>query len=114
MGPPRFGLGLFAAEQLLIQFADFLQSGFQLAVVGQAAPYRSGLLGREADLANDAAGIADGKDGDRMALAASALGAAGAMADDALEQGAAEDLAGLGEAGEEAAAFADDLLVIHY
>jgi hypothetical protein len=35
------------------------------------------------------------------------------MTDGALEQGAAEDLAGLGKAGEEVIALADDLLLIH-
>jgi len=62
------------------------------------------LLLRETDLTNDAAGIANGEDGDRMAFAAGTLRAAGAMADGALEEGAAEDLAGLGETGEEAIA----------
>jgi hypothetical protein len=98
----------------LIQFADLLQSGFQLAVVAQATPYMSDFLWREADLTNNAAGIADSQHSDGMALATGALGAAGAMADGALEQGAAEDLAGLGEAGEEAVALADDLLLIHH
>jgi hypothetical protein len=36
------------------------------------------------------------------------------MADGALEQGSAEDLAGLGEASEEAIALACGLLLIHY
>ena len=74
----------------------------------------SDLLWKEADLTNDAAGIADSQHGDGVTFAAGAFGAAGAMADGALEQGAAEDLAGLGEAGEEAVALAGDLLLIHY
>ena len=98
----------------MIQLTDLLQSGFQLLVVGQTTPHESDLLLRETDLANDAAGIADGEDRDRMALAAGAFRAAGAMADGALEQRAAEDLAGLGEMGEEAVTPADDLLMIHY
>ena len=74
----------------------------------------SDLLLREADLTNDAAGIANGEDSDRMAFAAGAFGAAGAMADGALEQGAAEDLAGLGETGEEPITLLNDALLIHY
>jgi hypothetical protein len=83
-------------------------------VVVQTTPYIGNLLRRETDLTNDAAGIADGEDRDRMAFAAGALGAAGAMADSALEQGATEDLAGLGETGDEAVAPLDDLLLLHY
>jgi hypothetical protein len=99
---------------LLVHFTNLLQSGFQLAVIDQAAPHMSDFLWREADLTNDAAGIADSEHGDGVAFAAGAFGAAGAMADDAMEQGAAEDLAGLGEAGEEAVALADDLFLLHH
>jgi hypothetical protein len=99
---------------LPVQLADLLQSGLQLAVVGQTTPHIGDLLLREADLTNDAAGIADGEDGDRMAFAAGACGAAGAMADDALEQGATEDLAGLGETSEEAVALLNTLLLLHH
>jgi hypothetical protein len=49
-----------------------------------------------------------------MAFAAGTFGAAGAMADGALEQGAAEDLAGLGKAVEEAVALLHDPLLIHH
>jgi len=49
-----------------------------------------------------------------MALAARAFGAAGAMANGALEQRAAQDLAGLGEAVEEAVALLDDPLLLHH
>ena len=84
------------------------------AVVGQAHPDMTDLLGRQADLTNNTAGIADGEDGDGMTFAAGAFGTAGTMADGALEQGAAEDLAGLGKAGQEAVASLRDWLVIHY
>jgi len=72
------------------------------------------LLVGQADLTNDTAGIADVEDGDRMAVAAGAFEAAGTMADGALERGAAEDLAGLGEAGQETVATLNDPLSIHY
>ena len=83
-------------------------------VAGKAAPYLSDFLRREADLTNDAAGIAGGEHGDGVAFAAGAFGTAGAMADDAQEQGAAEDLAGLGELSEKALAPLDDPLMIHH
>jgi hypothetical protein len=49
-----------------------------------------------------------------VTFAVVALGAAGAVADDALEQGAAENAAGAGEARGEAVAFASDPLLFHY
>jgi len=99
---------------LLIDLADLLQSTLQLAIGSQAAADLSNLLLRQADVANDTAGIADGEYGDGMALAASAFGASGAMADGAVEEGAAKNVAGVGKIGEEAVAFTGELLVIHY
>jgi hypothetical protein len=107
-------LGLFAAERLLVQFTNLLQRGLQLVIVGKATPHMSDLLLREADLTNDAAGVADGEDGGWMAFAAGAFGAAGAMADSAQEQGTAEDLASLGETGDEAVTSMHDLLLLHH
>jgi len=72
------------------------------------------LLVGKTDLANDGAGVADGEDGDGVAFAAGAFWAAGAMTDGALEEGAAEDIGGIGEACEEAVAALDDPLVIHH
>ena len=74
----------------------------------------SDLLLGQADLANGASGVADGEDRDSMALAALALGTAGAMTDGALEQRTAEDVTRGGEPREEAFALLDDLCVIHY
>jgi len=74
----------------------------------------SDVLAEKTNLPNDPARVADGEDGDGMAFAAGAFGAAGAMANDALEQGATEDVAGLREAGEEALSVADGLLMIHH
>ena len=62
------------------------------------------LFGGEADLFGAAPGIGDGQDPDGMTGAFGAGGAAGAMTDVAVEQGAAEDLGG-GE-GREAASLA--------
>jgi len=73
----------------------------------------SDLLLGQADLADGSTGVADGEDRDSMAFAARALGAASAMTDGALEQGAAEDVAGGGETREEPRAFLDGGLLIH-
>ena len=100
---PRF----WAAHQLLVQFTDLFQSGFEPAVVGQTTAHIGDLLLREADLTNDTTRITDGQDGDRMALTASTFGAAVAVANGALEQGAAKDLAGLGKTGEKPITFLD-------
>jgi hypothetical protein len=83
-------------------------------VVGQTAPRLADFIRGETDLTNDAARVADGEDGDGMAFATGAFGAACAMANKALEQRAAEDIAGLRETGEEAVTSLDDLLMIHH
>jgi len=49
-----------------------------------------------------------------MTFTAGAFGAAGAMADGALERGSAEDLASLGETGEEAVTLLNNPLSIHH
>jgi len=94
--------------------ADFLQSGFQFVVPGQTTSRRSDLLLAQADLTNNAAGIADGQDSDGMTFTAGAFGAAGAMADGALEQRAAEDIAGLREPRQEVVTPPQDPLLIHH
>jgi len=75
-------------------------------VVRQTPLYIRNLLLAEADLACDFAGIADREDGHRMTFAPVAFGAAGAVADDALEQRAAEEMGGIGKARDKAVAFA--------
>ena len=67
-----------------------------------------------ADLSGATAGIADGEDRDGMTFATSALEAAGTVADDALEQGAAENVGGAGKARGKAVALASGLQLFHY
>ena len=83
-------------------------------VVGQTTPHMRNLLSMETELANDASGITDGEDSDGMAFAAGTLGAAGAMADGALQQGATKDVAGIRESREEAVSLLGGLLVVHH
>ena len=65
----------------------------------------SDLILTETDLADARAWIADGENRYGMSFAAIALGTARAVSDDALEQGAAEDVLGAGEARSEAITF---------
>jgi hypothetical protein len=71
------------------------------------------LCGGEAELLGASAGIADGQDPDPVAGSAGADGTAGAMADAAMEQGAAEDLGGGGQGGGEFGAGFGDRHVFH-
>ena len=98
----------------MVNLADLLNGRFQLLVVGQTTLYMSDLILTETDLADACAGIADGENRYGMSFAAIALGTARAVTDDALEQGAAEDVLGAGEGLGEAIAFAEGGLLIHY
>ena len=85
----------------MVELTDALQGGFDLAIVAQPLFDDGFLFGAEADLLGAAAGIGDGQHGDEMAFAAGTDGATRAMADAALEQGAAEEVGGGGEGGGE-------------
>ena len=101
------------AQQFEIQLADALQGVFEYAVVAQPPLNHGLLLGGEADLLSAAAGIRDSQDPDGMAATIGTNGAAGAVTDSAVEQGAAEDLGGGGEGGGEFGAGIGDQLVFH-
>ncbi|PYT29655.1 MAG: hypothetical protein DMG57_10945 [Acidobacteria bacterium] len=98
---------------MLVQLADALQGFLEFAVVAQPLPDSGDLWGGEADLFGASAGIADGQDPDEMAGALGADGAAGAMADMAMEQGATEDLGGGADGGGEFGAGFGDRSVLH-
>ena len=83
-------------------------------IIRQATLHLGDLFLTEADLARALAGIADREDGNGMTFAAVALGTAGAVADDAIEQGAAKNVAGVGKTRDKAVAFAGDLRLFHY
>jgi hypothetical protein len=67
----------------------------------------------EADLACASPRIADRENGYGMTLAAVAYGAAGAVADDAVEQGATEDVGGVGEARDQQIASSGEHFLFH-
>ena len=100
-------------EQLVVEFTDAFQSGLEFLVVAQPLLDEGLLFGGEADLFGASAGIADRQYPDEMALTASTDGAAGAMADAAVEQGAAEDLGSGGEGGSELGAGFDYCFLFH-
>ena len=97
----------------MVEFTDALQGGLEFAVIAQPLLDEGLLFGREADLLGASTGVADGQYPDRVALTASTDGAAGAMADAAVEQGAAEDLGGGGKGGGELGAGVDDRFLLH-
>ena len=101
------------AQQLLVEFADRLQSLLHLAVLLQSLAHLGNLFRAEAELAGVAAGVVDIEDPERMALAAGALGTTAGMTKGALEQGATQDVAEMREAAGEPVAFLGGLLVCH-
>ena len=96
----------------MVQLADALHGGLEFALVAQPLLDLGFELGGEAELLGAAAGIADGQHPDEVAGSAGTDGAAGAMADAAVEQGAAEDFGGGGEGGGELGAGGGDGLMI--
>src|ERR1022692_5338955 len=85
----------------------------EFPVVAQPLLDHGFLFGGEAELLGASAGIADGQDPDQVAGSAGADGAAGAMPDAAMEQGAAENLGGGGQSGGEFGAGFGDRRVFH-
>jgi len=107
-------IGGIGAQQLPIEFADLLHGGLQLPIIRQTTLHIGDLVLTEADLARAFGGIADREDRYGVTFAAVAPGAAGAVTDEAPQQGAAEDVAGAGEARGKAIAFAGSLRLFHY
>ena len=77
------------AQKLLVQFADPLNRGLQLLIVGQTTLNVRDLIFAETDLADARAGVTDGENGHGMPFTTLAFGTTGAVTDDTLEQGAA-------------------------
>ena len=90
---------LLGTQQLVVEFADTLQGGFQFLIIGEPLLDGGDDLGAETELFGAAAGIADGQHPNGMTFAVGTDSAAGAMADVAMEQGAAEDLGSRREMG---------------
>ena len=98
---------------MVVEFADTLQGGFQFLIIGEPLPDGGDDLGAETELFGAATGIADGQYPNGMTLAVGTDSAAGAMANVAMEQGAAEDLGSGREMRSEFGSGSDGLLLIH-
>ena len=103
------GLIPIHAQQLLIQFADSFESLLYLTVANQSLAHLGNLLGAKTELARFGAGIVDIEHPERVAFAASALGAAAGVMNGALQQGAAKNIGQTGESGGELVAALDGL-----
>ena len=104
---------LLGTQQLMVEFADALQGGFQFLIIAEPLPDGGDQFGPEAELFGAAARVADGQHPDGMALAAGADGTTGAVADAAMEQGTAEDFGGGGHVSGELGAGGEDPFLIH-
>ena len=100
-------------EQFVVEFTDALQGGFEFAVIAQPLLDEGFLFGGKADLLVAPTGVTDGQYPDKMALTAGTDGAAGAMADAAVEQGATEDFGSGREGGGEFGTGVDDCFLLH-
>jgi len=89
----------------LIEFANGLQSLLELMEVPELAADLWQLIAVQADLTVLAAGIIDVQDPLGVTDAAGAFGAAFGVEGFAMQEGAAEDVAEVGELGEEAGKF---------
>ena len=101
------------AQQLVVEFANGFEVGFELAIVGDPVFDLRELLGLEADLFVLAAGVADGENRDGVAFTTSTLGTALAVANGALEQRTAHRLSEIGQLRHELLPLARQLLPIH-
>ena len=102
---------MIQTQQELIQFADSLQSLFEIAIVFERP---TNLLGTQAHLAGLSAGVAHPEDPEGMALTTGAFQTSRGVMDDSLEQRATKDPSGRGEFGCESVAFASGLLSCHH
>ena len=87
----------------MVEFANSLQGLLELTEVPELAADLGQLAAVQADLTVLTTGIVDVQDPLRMADAAGAFGAAFGVEGLAMEQGAAEDVAEVGDLGEETA-----------
>ena len=91
--------------------ANSLQGRLQLLIVPQPRAYLGGLFSAKTDLAGPPTRVANGKDPDRVPLAATTLGITLATADHARQQRATQDLAQVGKVAEKAITSPNNLLV---
>jgi hypothetical protein len=105
---------LLRPQQIVIQLTDRFELLSEFAIVIQPLLHLLMTVRGDTDLFRLAARIAHGEDPDGMAAATLAFGTAAAMADEAMQQRAAEDLIARRQVGQELAAGADRVLVLHH
>ena len=98
----------------MVELADRLEGLFQLLIIVEPAPHFGNQFATQAELACATAGIGDGQNRERVAFAAGALRAFGAMrANGPMQKRATQDLAGHGEAIEQLLARTKGLFMNH-
>ena len=98
----------------MVELADFLEGLFELLVIVEPAPYFGHQLTAQAELARATTGIGDGQDRERVAFAAGALCAFGAMGTNCpMQQRAAQYFAGDRQAIEQLLARTKGLFMNH-
>jgi hypothetical protein len=104
---------LLRTQQFKIDLTDALQRVFELVIIAQPLLDDGLLFGAEAELLGAPTRIADRQNPDRVARSAGANGAAGAMANNATEQRATDDLGGERKGRGEFGTLAEEGLLIH-
>ncbi|HKF02424.1 MAG TPA: hypothetical protein VKB49_08915 [Candidatus Sulfotelmatobacter sp.] len=104
---------LLRLQQFQIDLTDALQRFLELVIVAQPLLHDGFLFRAKAELSGAATWIPDGQNPDWMALTVGTDGTTGAMADEAVEQRAANDLGGEREGGGEFGAAAKDGVLVH-
>src|SRR5215471_10854854 len=105
---------LFGSQKSVVGLANGFQLRLEPLIVEEPLLDLGLEFGADGELSGDAAGIAHGKDANRVTAAGRAFGATLFVADGALEQGASEDLRKRREIACDLAAQTQDLLLFHY
>ncbi len=98
---------------MVVDFTDGFQRVLQLAVIVEPLSDARRQFAGKTELPGAATGVADGQNGEGVALTAGALGTAAGMADGALDQGAAQNQAGAGQVIEQPSSSLERLFVCH-
>src|SRR5271169_2608573 len=99
---PALRRGPFRTQQLVVELANDLDRLLQFLIIAQPAAHLGNPPAAQAELARAPARVAHGENRERMAFAAGAFCASpGVVADGALKQRAAQNLAGHGKSDEQ-------------
>jgi hypothetical protein len=104
---------LLRLQQFQVDLTDTFQGVLEFVVITQPLLHGRLLFGAKAELSGAAARTTNGQNPDWVALAGRTDGATSAMADEAVEQRAADDLGGEWEGSSEFSTPAKDRFLIH-